>query len=86
MVIWDVQYGIIRVQYEICVIYYRIFKQFWECRFLTQNGPGSPQNHQNISSSLLIFHMLLISSYSIGSSQEGRFRGGNCLKRQKIAQ
>jgi hypothetical protein len=62
-----------------------ILQQFWECRFLTQNGPDSPQNHpQGFQFSYNLLYDISIFHRSIENLLEGRFWGGNCLKKAKI--
>jgi len=84
-VIWDVQYGIISVNTEYAkVSHNRIFRQFWECRFSSQNGPISPQNHPKRSQFFSdILYVISILYNSIESSLKGRCFGGKCLKRPK---
>jgi len=60
-------------------------KRFWECRFLAQNGPDSPQIHpKRLQFFSNILHVINILYDSIESSLKGRLWGGNCLKRPKI--
>ena len=70
-VIWDVQFGKIRVNIQnfkqLCVT------QFRECRFLFQNGPDSPQNHPKRPQFFsYILYVINIIYNSIGSSLKGR--------------
>lgn len=74
-----------------------VFQQSWECRFLTQNEPDSPQNYPKRF--LLFSYILYVTNilyYSIGCPLQGclgaarLFRGRklpleNCLKRPKIS-
>ena len=55
-------------------------KQFWKYRFLTQNGPDSPQNHPSVP---ILFQYNLSILFKSLVAHEGHCWGVNCLKRQK---